>query len=61
MEPSCQIGGGGKITLIEWMPIETAPKNGKEVLVYGAGSYAVASFDGDEWRDMGDIGWSGMY
>lgn len=51
---------------MEWQPIETAPKNGKEVLVCrkfdsGSASYAVASFNGDEWRDMGDIGWAGMY
>lgn len=44
-----------------WQPIETAPKDGADVLVYGEGSYAVASWNGEEWRDMGDIGWAGMY
>ena len=44
-----------------WQPIETAPKDGREVLVFGNNSYAVASFDGEEWRDYGDIGWAGMY
>ena len=43
-----------------WQPIETAPKNGTDVLIYARGSYAVASWDGQEWRDMGDIGWAGM-
>jgi len=46
---------------MEWKPIGTAPHDGREVLVFGGGSYAVASFDGKEWRDMGDIGWAGMY
>lgn len=49
----------------EWQPIETAPKDGTEVLVaarYGDSvAYSVAHFDGEEWRDMGDIGWAGMY
>ena len=49
----------------KWQPIETAPKDGTEVLIgrnYGGSeAYAVASFDGDEWRDVGDIGWAGMY
>ena len=44
-----------------WQPIETAPTDGTEVLVYARGSYAVAFWSGKEWRDMGDIGWAGMY
>ena len=48
----------------EWNPIESAPKDGTEVLVgknYGRSSnYSVAWFDGDEWRDVGDMGWAGM-
>lgn len=48
---------------MEWLPIESAPKNGDPLLVYGDGSYTVAWWsDGvDEWRDVGDIGWAGMY
>lgn len=44
----------------QWQLIETAPKDGTEALVYGRGNYAVARWDGQEWRDMGDIGWAGM-
>jgi len=46
-----------------WQPIETAPKDGSDVLVCSTqcvGRFAVASWDGEEWRDMGDIGWAGM-
>lgn len=43
-----------------WLPIDTAPRDGSDVLVYGRGSYAVAHWDGSEWRDIGDIGWAGM-
>ncbi|MCB9902368.1 MAG: DUF551 domain-containing protein [Planctomycetes bacterium] len=50
--------------MTEWQPIETAPRDGTDVLVfrdYSSGArYAVASFDGEEWRDIGDIGWAGM-
>ncbi len=46
---------------MEWKPIGTAPHDGMEVLVFGNGSYAVACWNGEEWRDMGDIGWAGMY
>jgi hypothetical protein len=46
---------------IGWKPIETAPKDGTEVLIFGNGSYAVAHWNGTEWRDIGDIGWAGMY
>lgn len=53
-----QVEAGG------WQPIETAPKNGTEVLVCRAYEdetvYAVAHYEGHEWRDMGDIGWGGM-
>ncbi len=50
----------------KWQSIETAPRDGALVLVcrvYESGivEYAVASSNGDEWRDMGDIGWAGMY
>lgn len=46
---------------MNWQPIETAPKDGTQVLVFGNGRYAVAHFDGEEWRDAGDIGWAGMH
>lgn len=45
---------------MEWKPIATAPRDGRDVLVFGDGSYAVACWNGQEWRDMGDIGWAGM-
>lgn len=46
-----------------WQPIETATRDGGEVLVCSVdtGRFAVASWNGTEWRDMGDIGWAGMY
>lgn len=50
-----------------WQPIETAPRDGAEVLVCrayedGKAEYAVAHNydDGNGWRDMGDLGWAGM-
>jgi Protein of unknown function (DUF551) len=46
---------------MEWKPIETGPKDGSEVLVYGRGNYTVAYWDRGEWRDVGEIGWAGMY
>lgn len=46
---------------MNWQPIETAPKDGTQVLVYGNGSYSVAYFYYGEWRDVGDIGWAGMH
>jgi len=45
---------------MNWQPIETAPHDETDVLVDGNGSYAVACWNGEEWRDMGDIGWAGM-
>lgn len=52
---------------MEWRPISEAPKDGTNVLIYGAGTWAVASWEsyavelwGTGWRDMGDIGWGGM-
>ena len=51
-----------------WQPIATAPRDGTEVLVCrtylnNSPEYAVARNynDGNGWRDMGDIGWAGMY
>jgi hypothetical protein len=44
-----------------WQDIRTAPLDGTEVLVFGYGKFAVASWYGHEWRDVGDIGWAGMY
>lgn len=49
-----------------WRPIETAPRDGTEVLVcrtyaHNRPEYAVAAWNGEEWRDMGDIGWAGMH
>lgn len=44
----------------KWQPIETAPKDGTEVLVTKPGyTMAVAGFDYGEWRDAGDMGWGG--
>lgn len=42
---------------MEWQPIETAPTDGTEVLVCRVyegerAEYAVAGWDGQEWRDM---------
>ncbi len=45
---------------MKWQPIETAPKDGNDVLVFGGGDYTVAHWNGEEWRDYGDIGWAGM-
>ena len=52
---------------MNWQPIETAPRDGTEVLVCrvyegGQARYAVAYNydDGNGWRDMGDLGWAGM-
>lgn len=49
-----------------WQPIETAPKDGTEILVARAGyGMAVVSFrDGEwcnagEWCFAGDVGWGG--
>lgn len=42
------------------MSIESAPRDGSDVLVYARRSYAVAHWDGKEWPDAGDIGWAGM-
>lgn len=44
-----------------WQPIETAPRDGSDILVYGRGNYSVAYWSGKEWRDIGDIGWAGIY
>jgi hypothetical protein len=48
-----------------WRPIETAPRDGTEVLVarkYANGNvaYAVAAWFTDQWRDAGLTGWGGM-
>lgn len=44
-----------------WKPIETAPKDGADVLVFAHDNYSVAHWNGGEWRDIGDMGWGGMY
>ena len=53
---------------MEWLPIKTAPCDGTEVLACrvhedGSASYAVVHrfSDSEEWHDVGDIGWAGMY
>jgi len=60
------MGRGTEGSTMNWRPIETAPKDGTEVLVLavyddGPPAYAVAAWDGEEWRDVGDIGWGGMH
>lgn len=50
-----------------WQPIETAPKDGSQILVRSGGivavvsweDYAVELYDGVGWRDDGDMGWGG--
>lgn len=37
-----------------------ADRDGTEVLAYGYETYSVAWWDGDGWRDIGDIGWGGF-
>jgi hypothetical protein len=48
----------------DWQPIETAPKDGTDVLITDGEDYAVAHFDTVRhepcWRDCGDMGWAGM-
>ena len=44
-----------------WQPIETAPKDGAAVLIFGHETCVVAEWNGAAWRDMGDIGWGGFY
>lgn len=43
-----------------WQTMGSAPKDGTDVLITNGDALAVAHWDGDEWRDMGDIGWGGM-
>ncbi len=48
----------------QWQPIETAPKDGTEILVYVEGDMTVAHWcayiSTPQWRDAGDMGLSGM-
>ena len=44
-----------------WQPIETAPRDGTEVLITHGRTTVVAWWsDIFGWRDWGDIGWGGM-
>jgi hypothetical protein len=53
-----------------WQKIETAPKDGRQVIVCHAeyGKMAIASWCEvtwwcgvmSDWQDMGDLGWGGM-
>ena len=74
MEEAQQLTAGDVVELANliadrgcvWQPIETAPRDGGEVLVcrtyaHNRPEYAVAVWNGEEWRDMGDIGWAGMH
>lgn len=45
---------------VGWKLIETAPRDGTDVLITDGKDYAVAYFNGEQWRDVGDIGWAGI-
>ena len=53
---------------MEWRTIETAPKDGSQILVVLGREMSVVEWDaaatewndGVGWRDMGDMGWGGM-
>ena len=48
----------------DWRTIDSAPKDGTEVLITDGVDYAVAAWlgyaDFPHWRDMGDMGWAGQ-
>jgi hypothetical protein len=43
----------------QWQPIETAPKDGRVILVYGGIAHWYFNNDGGEWRTLTGEQWPG--